>query len=76
LKKEPKNFCKSGLSLSCQAEAKRIKVFCFFFSKKKAFFFYFTPAQYRPAHHGNPIVDGSPGLLRRERSPPASGGEG
>jgi hypothetical protein len=36
LKKEPKNFCSFELSPYGEAEAKRTKVFCFFFSKKKA----------------------------------------
>jgi hypothetical protein len=37
LKKRTKKLLNPGPSLSGEAEAKRAKVFCFFFSKKKCF---------------------------------------
>jgi hypothetical protein len=37
LKKRSKKLLHSGYSLSREAAARQIKVFCFFFSKKKSF---------------------------------------
>jgi hypothetical protein len=53
-KKNQKNLCESGPSLSGEAEAKCAKVFCFFFQKRRPFFC--TPVAQRHLSCGNRCV--------------------